>query len=169
MSYATIPAVSLGLQLLEDIGLDLIHRRVACVTGWLLEQLLALRHGNGPPLVTLYGPPPGDGRGGTLAMNLCDAGGQAVDHEEVERRAAERGISLRTGCFCNPGAGETALGLAPGEVAVCLDRADQTMTYGDFRRCIDTKSSGAVRISLGLASTFDDVYRFVRFAEHFLD
>jgi len=39
----------------------------------------------------------------------------------------------------------------------------------DFRRCIDGKSSGAVRVSLGIASTFADVYRFVAFARAFVD
>ena len=39
------------------------------------------------------------------------------------------------------------------------------MTYDDFRGCIDGKSTGAVRVSVGLASNFRDVYRFVGFAQ----
>ena len=42
------------------------------------------------------------------------------------------------------------------------------MTFDDFRRCIDGKSTGAVRVSLGLASNFDDVRAFVSFAREFL-
>jgi molybdenum cofactor sulfurtransferase len=38
------------------------------------------------------------------------------------------------------------------------------MSYDDFRRCVDGKSSGAVRVSLGLASNFADVAAFLEFA-----
>jgi hypothetical protein len=39
------------------------------------------------------------------------------------------------------------------------------MTYEDFRHCIDGKSTGAVRVSVGVVSNFDDVWAFVRFAQ----
>ena len=54
----------------EGIGIDTIHTRVACLTGWLLEELAALRHGNGAPVVQLYGPKTMDRRGGTVAFNF---------------------------------------------------------------------------------------------------
>ena len=38
------------------------------------------------------------------------------------------------------------------------------MSYDEFRRCIDNKSSGAVRVSLGLASNYADVAAFLDFA-----
>ncbi|HEV2458154.1 MAG TPA: hypothetical protein VGS80_07290, partial [Ktedonobacterales bacterium] len=43
------------------------------------------------------------------------------------------------------------------------------LTLDEFRRCIDDKSTGAVRVSLGLVSTFADVHRFLAFARGFLD
>ncbi len=43
------------------------------------------------------------------------------------------------------------------------------MDRGDLMRCIDADSGGAVRISLGLASTFTDAYLFVEFAKAFLE
>jgi selenocysteine lyase/cysteine desulfurase len=43
------------------------------------------------------------------------------------------------------------------------------MTLDEFRRCIDDKSTGAVRVSVGLATTFADVYHFIEFARGFLD
>jgi len=39
----------------------------------------------------------------------------------------------------------------------------------DFQRCIDPKASGAVRVSLGMASNFNDVQAFIDFAETFLE
>ena len=107
VNYLALPAVEQGLRHLEGIGIDTIHIRVACLTGWLLEELAALRHGNGVPVVQLYGPQTMNRRGGTVAFNFRRPDGRLVDVRSVDRRAAEHGISLRTGCFCNPGPGSS--------------------------------------------------------------
>ena len=86
----------------------------------------------------------------------------------MEQRANAQLISLRTGCFCNPGGGELALGISAEELTSCFITRER-MTLDEFRRCIDDKSTGAVRISLGLASNFADVYRFMGFARSFVD
>ena len=72
--------------------------------------------------------------------------------------AAAAGISLRTGCFCNPGAGEHALGAHPGA-------APRTSTMDDYLARIGLPTGGAVRVSLGIASTLGDVEAFLDFAE----
>jgi selenocysteine lyase/cysteine desulfurase len=120
VDFANIPAVELGLDLLDSVGMEVIHERVGLLTSWLLDRLLPLRHPNGQPLVRLYGPSTGERRGGTLAFNLHDPAGAIVDHRLVEQAANEVGISLRTGCFCNPGAGELALGLSKDELQRCF-------------------------------------------------
>ena len=169
LDYTNIPAVDDGLTFLERVGLDQIHERVRCLTGWLLDALLALRHTGGRPLVKVYGPVTTEGRGATIAFNIHDATGAMVEHTEVETRAAEAGISLRTGCFCNPGAGEVAFGLSAGELDRCFTESGDRMTREDFGRCLEGgKSPGAVRVSLGLASTFADTHAFILFAGRFL-
>ena len=168
LNYTSLPAVDIGLSFIESLGVETIHRRVTALTGWLLGQLGRLRHSNGRPLVVLYGPQSTELRGGTIAINLVEPDGHVIDHRIVEGRANGRRISLRTGCFCNPGAGETALGLSNEELTGCFHQAD-TMSYEDFRRCIDGKSTGAVRISVGWSSSFADVYAFVDFLETFLE
>ena len=169
LDYTNIPAVDAGLAFLEEIGLDLIHTRVRCLTGWLLDALLTLRHTSGRPLVKIYGPATTIQRGATIAFNMHDATGAVVEHTTVEARAAEAGISLRTGCFCNPGAGEVALGLSAAELDRCFTATGDRMTKEDFGRCLEGgKNPGAVRVSLGLASTFADVHAFIRFAGRFV-
>lgn len=163
LDYASIPAVDIGLDFLEAAGFEAIGARVDALTGWLLERMASLTHGSGAPLVQLYGPLTTVDRGGTIAFNLLDPAGDVVDHRTVEARANERRISLRTGCFCNPGAGETALGLAQEELTACFGAPGHSLSWDDFRRCIDGKSTGAVRISLGLGSTFEDARAFVDF------
>jgi selenocysteine lyase/cysteine desulfurase len=167
LDYLNIPAVEIGLHHLETADVARIHTRIRCLTGWLLRQLLALRHASGVPLVRLYGPADLESRGATITMNFYDAGGAIIDHLLVERLATERGISLRTGCFCNPGGGETALNLSKNEIVGCFNqpRVQETahFTVDDFRLCVDGKSTGAVRVSFGIASNFADAARFVEF------
>jgi len=171
LDYLNIPAVETGLEFLTSIGMDRIHERVRCLTGWLLENILAIKHANGLPLIKIYGPIDARDRGGTIAMNFVNPDGIVIDHRFIEERASELNISLRTGCFCNPGAGELALGISSGELNSCFNRPDhqQRLTYDEFRLCIDHKASGAVRISVGLASNFADVEAFLAFARGMLD
>jgi selenocysteine lyase/cysteine desulfurase len=85
----------------------------------------------------------------------------------VEEKANEWKISLRTGCFCNPGAGELAMGLEREEIVGCLAQSGNRMSLDQFQQCIDDKSTGAVRISFGIASNFQDASTVLRFFEEF--
>jgi selenocysteine lyase/cysteine desulfurase len=169
-NYLALPAVEFGLQYLSQIGIDTIHTRVRCLTGWLIERLSSLRHADGSPLARIYGPRSDTRRGGTVTFNFYDSTNRAIDHRDVEERANAAGISLRTGCFCNPGGGEIALGITGTELSTCFHQPEHEihLTIEDFRLCIDGKSTGAVRVSLGLASNLADVDAFIRFAETFL-
>jgi selenocysteine lyase/cysteine desulfurase len=169
LNYLSLPAIEIGLRHIAWIGLDTIHTRVTCLTAWLLDQLTALRHDNGTPLVQVYGPINIHQRGGTITLNFYDPNGHFIDHRWVEQQANQANISLRTGCFCNPGGGELALGISAEELTACFGPSKERLTIDEFRRCIDAKSSGAVRISVGLVSTFEDVYRFIQFARGFVD
>lgn len=164
LNYLIIPAVQIGLEHLQSIGMERIHTRVSCLAGYLLDKLQALKWPNGRPLARIYGPPTIERRGGTITLNFYDAEGRAIDHRFIESEANRAGISLRTGCFCNPGAGEVALGISRPELAACFIGHPDRLTLDDLRLCIDGKSTGAVRISVGLATNFADVYRFVEWA-----
>ncbi len=98
-------------------------------------------------------------RGGIVTMNFYDPDGHLVDYRRVEELASERRISIRTGCFCNPGAGETAEGLTEEDVlAAVATGADLTLPR--FLQIITHrhgKSAGAIRASFGIASNFADV------------
>ena len=170
-NYAALPAVQIGLDHINDVGLDMIHERVAALAGWLLRELAALRHAGGGPLVRIYGPTDMTDRGGTIALNFYDPEGKLVDHRDVEALANGHMISLRTGCFCNPGAGEIAHGLTEEMLKRAFSNAER-MTFEQFLEALEReggKSAGSVRVSLGLVSTFDDVYAFMQFARTFLD
>jgi selenocysteine lyase/cysteine desulfurase len=171
VNYLSIPAVEIGLKHIESIGYDLIHERVRCLTGWLLDDLSHLRHKNNQPLVKILGPSRLEGRGGTVTFHFFDKNGSHIDHHLIESKAAAKNISLRTGCFCNPGAGEVALGLSPLELALCFSQPDhnQRLALDDFLACIHRKSSGAIRVSVGLVTNFADVETFLEFSKELLD
>jgi molybdenum cofactor sulfurtransferase len=168
VNYLNIPAIEIGLKWLEAIGMDQIHTRVMCLTGWLIDQLLALRHSNGQPLIRLYGPPTTDRRGGTIQVNFFDRDGAMYSCYELEKLANEERLSLRAGCHCNPGAREAALGFTREDLEVCFRDKDQ-LTFEQFLHNIEGKTTGGLRASIGLASNFADVYKYVQFAESFLD
>ena len=168
VDYLGIPAVGIGLDHISAAGVQTIHTRVMCLTGWLLETLGALRHSNGSPLVRIYGPAGTDRRGATIAMNFIDPSGVLIDSVRVERRANRAGISLRSGCHCNPGVREVALGYSAAEMTAAFQDKDR-LRYEEFLHVIDGKTTGAARASLGLATTFADVYRFWDFAAGFRD
>ena len=171
LNYLAIPAVTIGLRHLERIGLDKIQTRVRCLTEWVLARLLDLGHRNGRPMVRIYGPTDGEMRGGTITFNLYDPDGHLLDYRRIEELATDAGISLRTGCFCNPGAGETAEGLTEEDMLAGA-AAGADMTLPRFLQVIQHrggKSAGAIRASLGLASNFADAEAFVRFVSGFRD
>jgi len=130
-----------------------------------------LTHSSGRPLFEIYGPRDSINRGGTIAFNICDEEGKWVDERLVEREASAVNISLRTGCFCNPGAGEAAFGLDLEKVNSLrrYSRGQEvngkTTHKDDFLRMVGLPTGGAIRISFGLVSNLRDVDRFVAWAE----
>jgi selenocysteine lyase/cysteine desulfurase len=161
LNFLSIPDVEVGLAWIESIGMDVIHERVRYLTEQLLAGLTGLRHGNGAPMVRIYGPTDVRDRGGTVSLNLLDPQGVLVDERLVAAESAAQGISLRTGCFCNPGAGEGAFDLTRGQLKG--SRGWGVQTIDEYLVRLDLLTGGAVRVSLGLASNLADVDRFLGF------
>ena len=168
VNYLNIPAVEIGLKYIAGIGIEMIHERVTCLTGWLLEQLTVLCHSNGTPVVQIYGPLTTNRRGGTIAFNFLTPEGNLLDCYQAQEKFNRLTISLRSGCFCNPGVREVALDFTKERLANCFRRKER-MTYEQFLQVIDGQKAGAVRVSVGLATTFGDVYRFMLVAQTFID
>jgi selenocysteine lyase/cysteine desulfurase len=127
-NFLGVAALDAGFALLDEVKMLRLSAHVCKLTHILLDELAAMPH------VTVYGPPSCSARGGTVAFNV-----DGVFCAEVERRAREAGVSLRGGCFCNPGCAESAFDFAAN--------AESRATFG------------AVRMSVGLANTAADVER----------
>jgi len=167
VNYLGIPAVEIGLRHIERIGMDAISARVQALGRWLLDGLKRLRHSDGSPATCIYGPTNWERRGATIAFNFLHPDGRPIDERYVDRVAAEHGVSVRTGCFCNSGAGETAFSISKDTLIGA--EFTEGMILDDYIRLVGLPTGGAVRVSLGLATNFADVYRFMAFAERFRD
>ena len=169
VNYLSIPDVVVGLDWISGIGIDLVTERVAMLTHGCSSASARLRHSSGAPMALVYGPRDKMSRGGTVALNFLDPGGGIIDERAVSRDASAAGISLRTGCFCNPGAGEAAFGLRRRDLArarrlLLASRGGRGADRG-LPVLVGMASGGAVRVSLGLASSVEDVEAFLDFAE----
>jgi molybdenum cofactor sulfurtransferase len=180
LDYLGIPAVEIGLRHLSSIGIDRVHQHVMGLTELLLERLLPLRHATGQPLVEVYGPRHCAGRGASVALNFLDPQGQVIDERVVERTAQARRISLRTGCFCNPGGFEATWNLTRRSYRVFRPRGWKLVralfagpsahpTMDEYLARLGLPNAGAVRVSFGIASSAGDVERFLDYARSFLD
>jgi selenocysteine lyase/cysteine desulfurase len=167
VDFLNLPAVAIGLRFLERIGIEAIHAHVQGLAARLLELLGSLRHSNGAPAARVYGPTGVDGRGATVAFNFLHPDGRIVDERYVDRVARRHRISLRTGCFCNPGAGEVAFTIS--RETLVGGEFDHGMTLDDYIDTIGLPSGGAIRASLGIASNAADLARFAEFASTFVD
>ncbi len=163
LNFLSIPDVQVGLSWVSSVGVEVIQRRVRHLTADLLRRLQQLQHRNEQPLVRIYGPQDTDRRGGTVALNLLDPQGIPVDERLVAIESAAAAISLRTGCFCNPGAGEGAFEITGGRLAGSSGWGVRTVD--EYLDRMDLPTGGAVRVSLGLASNQADVDRLIDFVE----
>jgi molybdenum cofactor sulfurtransferase len=181
VNYLGIPAAEIGLRLLAAIGMENIHEHVMRLGRGLLRKLLALRHDNGAPLIELYGPESTHMRGATFAMNFLDRDGRRIDERIIEHTAHARNISLRTGCFCNPGGFEAAWGLTRDKYEVFRPKGWKLLkvlfgfeemappSMQDYVDKLGLPNAGAVRVSLGIASNTADVEELVAYAASFVN
>ena len=167
INFLAVSAVPLGLALLDRLGMARINAHVGRITQQLLDGLGSLKHPNGAPLIELYGPANTIERGGTIAFNVRAADGRIIDFESVIDAAAGLNISLRGGCFCNPGASERAFGYTAEQIDRALARVSANFSYPALRGSLGDCPVGAVRASLGYASTERDVLALLAFLSSF--
>ncbi|MCX4815907.1 aminotransferase class V-fold PLP-dependent enzyme [Streptomyces sp. NBC_01239] len=162
VNFLSIPDITAGLEWIDTIGMDRVHAHVTGLTAQLLAGVAELRHSDGTPMAQVYGPTEtGPSRGGTVALNLLGADGRVIDERVVSQDSAEHRISLRFGCFCNPGAGEAAFALPLRSLRSAARKPLGSLE--DYLTVLGLPSAGAVRASVGVSSQPRDVDRFLDF------
>ena len=92
-------------------------------------------------------------------MNFYNADGSIVPFETIDIIAKEKNISIRSGCFCNPGI---------DEINNCITNEEMTQYFvsrdeGDYHDMVHYlgKMRGATRVSMGIATTTKDLEIFI--------
>lgn len=165
INYLDIPALKIGIDHIKSIGIEMITQRVGILTDLLLQELMSMKHTNGEPVVKVFGPHSAEGHGGTIIFNFLNEHGEPLPYMDVESAANDQNISLRTGCFCNPGIDEINNHLVSGELESYF-RSTKEANVEDMINHLD-KMRGAVRVSVGLVTNEKDIYRFLRFVRTF--
>lgn len=160
LNYTNIPAVKIGIEYIESIGIDRITKRVRSLIQYLLGELGMLCHDNGKQITKIFGTKDLEHRGGNVIMNFFDVNGKAYPFEIIEDMAGKQLISIRSGCFCNPGIDEINNCLTSEEISKFFISRDK----GDYRDMINFlgKMRGAIRVSVGIATVKHDLDKFIR-------
>ena len=155
-------AVRYGLQMLQQIGMDVVQEHVWNLTRALYLGLKEMKHSTGEPVAEIYGNHESENmdlQGGIVAFNLKRANGSYVGYSEVVREASEAMFHLRGGCHCNPGACFESMKITEDKVKAYY--AKKT-TCGDNNDIVDGVPLGSVRASLGWASDEGDITTFLQ-------
>lgn len=163
LNYNNIPSIKNGLQFLNQIGYEKINLRVKNLIQYIYNSLIELKHDNGLPLVKIFGTHDFNIRGGNFILNFFDAEGQLIHFHKFEKIANEKRISIRYGCFCNPGIDEMSNEVTPEEmVNYFTDRSE-----GDYDDIVNYlgKMRGAIRVSVGIATVKADLDKFLELAK----
>ncbi|KAF8963609.1 pyridoxal phosphate-dependent transferase [Flammula alnicola] len=167
INYVQLPAITNGLRFLSAY-LPFIPLRLSSLLIYLTSSLSKLRHDtSGRPVVQILSRIPtrrlrsvGEqaDTGSILALLFIDPSGEMIPNSFIEYAASTQNISLRTGCMCNPGGAAAILGIEEE-----MRHLYPGVTLTDFEERMG-RELGVVRISLGLASNFQDVWRVIKFA-----
>ncbi|HEX6575457.1 MAG TPA: aminotransferase class V-fold PLP-dependent enzyme [Gemmatimonadaceae bacterium] len=160
-AFLDIAAVCDALDFIDEIGIEEINAHVMNHTARFTEEVALLRNLCGRPLVQIYGPASDVARGATVAFNVVGSDGNVIPFSRVVERARNEGVSLRGGCFCNPGASERAFGFPADAASRCLDLLDAgEFSFENFSHCLGPGIPvGAVRASFGIPTNHRDINR----------
>ncbi|KAF9073022.1 hypothetical protein BDP27DRAFT_1417491 [Rhodocollybia butyracea] len=127
INYLLLPAITSGLRLLSTY-LPYLPLRLHCLLHYLISEITQIRHHGGDgdmerglrvcqvlsrkPMKTLQSlGETDDETGAIIACIFVDEAGKPFPLSFIAHSAAQEGISLRTGCMCNPGGTRALLGI----------------------------------------------------------
>ncbi len=163
INYLGIPALKTGLDFMKEIGMDRLSQRVKSLIDYLKSELRTIKHDNNKEVVRVFGPADGNDQGGTIIVKFFNTQGESYNFEKIENMTNERNISIRSGCFCNPGIDEVNNCLTTDEISNYFNSRDSG-DYHDMIKALN-KMRGATRISVGLATTKNDLDSFIDFVK----
>lgn len=173
----TIPFHSIiALSLAIDTHLSLfksftsISEHVSALANYTFQELKELKYSNGQPLCEIYSS--GDylnseKQGPIVTFNLRDQDGGYIGYSKLEEIASIEKIDIRTGTMCNTGGSSRSIGYSEEDI---ISNHEIGHICGDDMDMIRGKPTGAIRVSLGAMSSFEDVTALIKcLQKYFLD
>jgi len=170
VNFTSFSAVTAGIRYMERIGMGNVNRHVQFFSALMESKLRALKWDNGAPLVRIpsIGDDKSDERGHALAVVFATRSGKLVPHTMMEEIFSSEGISIRTGCFCNPGSSiqlldkEGIAGRSEGLVKLIDTYLPLLQKVGRMEKFIEkTSYYGYIRISFGFPTNRNDIQAVV--------
>lgn len=168
INYLTLPAITDGLRFLSAY-LPFLPLRLSSLLHFLISSLSQVYHDTtGKPAVRILSRMPttrlrsvGEqmDTGSIISLLFLGPWGEILPNSFIEYSASVKKISLRTGCVCNPGGAAAILGIEED-----MRQLYPGVTLKDFEHIVG-RELGVVRISLGLVSNFQDVWKVIQFAK----
>lgn len=162
-SFLSIMSLRHGLDQLERLSMSSIENHTAALTRLLYSKLAAMKHWNNRSVCEVYGNHSVKGtklQGPIVACNFFRPDGSYVGYSEVSKLAAIHNIQLRAGCFCNPGACQSYLQLRDEDLLAGIKAGH---VCGDGMDVVNGLPTGAVRLSIGYMTSFEDIVAFTDF------
>ncbi|KAJ3799126.1 pyridoxal phosphate-dependent transferase [Lentinula aff. detonsa] len=179
INYLLLPAITSGLHLLSAY-LPFLPLRLNCLLHYLVAELELIRHRDRDVCKVLSRVPKkvlkvvgetDEEAGAVISCIFLDEVGEALPLSFIAHSAAHDGISLRTGCMCNPGGAAALLGIQESMKDVEEGgMMREGMTLKEFEEEVERRMElGVVRISLGLGSDWSDVWRILQWVKRLGD
>ncbi|KAL5199302.1 hypothetical protein ABZP36_020505 [Zizania latifolia] len=166
ISFLSIASLRHGFKIIDMLTIAAIGRHTASLATYVRGKMMGLKHSNEKNVCTIYGQQATKVEnlkmGPTITFNLKREDGSWFGYREVEKLASLSGIHLRTGCFCNPGACAKYLGLSHSDLVSNFEAGHVCWDDNDI---INGKPTGAVRISFGYMSIYEDAEKFLKFLQ----
>lgn len=166
ISFLSIASLRHGFNIINMLTTSAIARHATSLATYVRKKMLDLKHSNEKNVCIIYGQQASKvadrKMGPTITFNLKREDGTWFGYREVEKLASLSGIHLRTGCFCNPGACAKYLGLSHSDLVSNFEAGHVCWDDNDV---INGKPTGAVRISFGYMSTYEDAEEFLKFLQ----
>uniref|UniRef100_A0A8C6UV16 Molybdenum cofactor sulfurase n=1 Tax=Neogobius melanostomus TaxID=47308 RepID=A0A8C6UV16_9GOBI len=165
ISFLDVIALNHSFDALHKLtgGMRSVQEHTFALARYTYLVLSSLRHGSGRSLAQVYAHghfESASSQGPILTFNLLDAQGGFIGYSQVDRMASLYNIHLRTGCFCNTGACQAFLGISSEQMKSNLQAGH---VCGDAVDLVEGRPTGAVRVSFGYMSTFDDCQNLLKF------
>lgn len=166
ISFLSIASLRHGFKIIEMLTTSAIARHTSSLATYVRKKMLDMKHRNKKNVCVIYGQHASKvadlKMSPTITFNLKREDGTWFGYREVEKLASLSGIHLRTGCFCNPGACAKYLGLSHSDLVSNFEAGHVCWDDNDV---INGKPTGAVRISFGYISTYQDAEEFLKFLQ----